>query len=154
MVSLEARGCYAEAASLLDRARGIDERNFPADHPRIRIDLSRAGALPKSRRHYVEAEDLLRRADAILEDAVPPTDQELGAVLLTLADVLRLQKKPDASAEMYKRDLAVATSAWGANDPRLAPWLDGYVSVLRNQKEFAEAARLELQATGHAPAWP
>jgi len=121
VVSLEARGCYAEAASLLDRARGIDERNFPADHPRIGIDLSRAGALPKSRRHYVEAEDLLRRADAILEDAVPPTDQELGAVLLTLADVLRLQKKPDASAEMYKRDLAVATSAWGANDPRLAP---------------------------------
>ena len=96
----------------------------------------------------------MRRADAILEDAVPPTDQELGAVLLTLADVLRLQKKPDASAEMYKRDLAVATSAWGRTILVWLQWLDGYVSVLRDQKEFAEAARLELQATGHAPAWP
>jgi hypothetical protein len=67
--------------------------------------------------------------------------------LLNLADVLRLQKKLDRSAEMYQRGLAIVTSAWGPNDPRLAPWLDGYVSVLRNQKEFAEAARLEIQAT-------
>ena len=48
---------------------------------------------------------------------------------------------------MYKRGLAIVTSVWGANDPRLAPWLDGYVSVLRDQNEFAEAARLEIQAT-------
>jgi hypothetical protein len=82
----------------------------------------------------------------ILEDGAS-SDQELGGVLLNLADVLRLEKKPEASGELYKRGLAIVTTAWGPNDPRLAPWLDGYVSVLREEKDFAEAGRLEIQAT-------
>jgi tetratricopeptide (TPR) repeat protein len=146
-VSLQARGRYTDAARLLDRARSIDERIFPANHPRIGIDLSRAGALAKSRKRYAEAEDLLRRADAVLESSLPSMDQEVGAAVLNLADVFRLQKKREASAEMYKRGLAIVTAAWGPYDARLAPWLDGYVIVLRDQKEFAEAAKLEIQAT-------
>jgi tetratricopeptide (TPR) repeat protein len=138
-VSLQARERYAEAAQLLDRARGIDERNFPAKDSRIGIDLSRAGALAKSRKHY--------RADAILEDALPAASQEIGAVLLNLADVFRLEKKIDQSGKLYKRGLEIAIAAWGSDDVRLAPWLEGYASVLRAQQDFAEAGRLEAQAT-------
>jgi tetratricopeptide (TPR) repeat protein len=146
-VSLQASGRYTDAAGCMERALSIDLQNFPANHSRIGIDLSRAGALAKSRKHYAEAEDLLRRADAILEAALPSTDQEIGVAVLNLADVFRLQRNLESAAAAYKRGLAIAISAWGPEDVRLAPWLDGYVSVLRDRKEFAEAAKLEAQAT-------
>jgi tetratricopeptide (TPR) repeat protein len=146
-VSLQARGRYAEAAPLMERALKIDEGNFPASHVRIGIDLSRAGALAKARKHYSEAEDLLRRADEILEGRLPATDQEIGAALLNLGDVLSFEKKFELSAKMYQRGLAVAYVAWGPQDARLAPWLDGYANVLRQQQHFAEAERVEAQAT-------
>jgi tetratricopeptide (TPR) repeat protein len=146
-LSLQARGRYDEAMRLLDRARSIDEQNFPAGDPRIGIDLSRAGALAKSRKRYRDAEEMLLHAETILEGALPATDQEIGYALLNLAEVFRLEKKLEPSGKMYKRGLTIVIAAWGSEDSRLAPWLDGYASVLRQQEEFAEAARLEAQAT-------
>jgi hypothetical protein len=71
----------------------------------------------------------------------------VGAALLNLAEVYRAQKKPQPAAQLYRRGLDIEIAAWGREDVRLAPWLEGYARVLREQQEFAEAARLEAQAT-------
>jgi tetratricopeptide (TPR) repeat protein len=112
------------------------------------MDLNVAGALATARKHYPEAEELLLHALAIVENSLPPGRSETGEVLLNLAEVYRLQKKLEQSQETYKRGLAVVLSAWCPRDLRLPRWLDAYAAVLRGQQDFAEAAKIEAQATG------
>jgi tetratricopeptide (TPR) repeat protein len=147
-VLLRTRHRYDEADLLLKRARTIDEHAFPANHPRLAMDLNAEGVLMSMRKRYAQAEDLLLRAAQILGKSLPPGHSEMGEVLLNLADVYRLEKKFDQSEQVYNRGLAVVVSAWGARDPRLLRWLDGYAMVLRARQNYAEAGKLETQATG------
>src|SRR6185369_2420189 len=85
-VLLEERKRYDEATPVIARARRIDEKSLPANHPRIAMDLNAAGVLATARKNYKEAEDLLVRSAAILEGSQSPQHAETGQVLLNLAE--------------------------------------------------------------------
>jgi tetratricopeptide (TPR) repeat protein len=140
---LQARGDYREAERLLERALELDRAAFPAGHIRIGVDLKHAAALAADRRHYAKAEALLSQSIEILESAVPKV--ELGLAFAELGRVLQEQHRSAAAA--HSRALALLAEAWGANDRRLLPILDRYVMSLREDRDFATAANIDLQAT-------
>jgi tetratricopeptide (TPR) repeat protein len=98
------------------------------------------------RKHYADAEELYRRSLAILEKALPPSHPDTGRVLANLADVLRLEHRMDESEPLYRRGLAILTRSWGPEDRRLLGWLEAYAGLLRSRQNFADAARLDMQA--------
>jgi tetratricopeptide (TPR) repeat protein len=144
---LQAQHRYQEAEALMDRAVRIDAGNLPPDHPHIAIDLNDQAALLVARKRYRDAEQLLLRADSILEQRHMSAGPDLGRVLANLGEVYRLEKRLPESRESFARGLKLLTAAWGQFDPRLLAWLTSYVSVLRASEDYAEAEKLDIQAT-------
>ncbi len=137
---------YAEADKLQRRAMEIDRRLLPAGHMQIGLDLNNAAMFAIQRKHYAEAEELYRRSLAILEKALPSNHPDTGRVLANLADVLRLEHRAEEAESFYRRGLAILTQSWGPEDRRLLGWLESYAGLLRSRQNFADAAKLDMQA--------
>jgi tetratricopeptide (TPR) repeat protein len=137
---------YAEADKLLQRAMEIDQRLLPAGHVQIGLDLNNAAMFAVQRKHYAEAEVLYRRSLAILEKALPSNHPDTGRVLANLGDVLRMEHRTEESEPFYRRGLAILTQSWGPEDRRLLAWIESYAGLLRSRQNFADAAKLDMQA--------
>jgi tetratricopeptide (TPR) repeat protein len=109
--------------------------------------LYNAGSLASARKQYAEAEQFFLKSASLLEKTLPPGHPDIGRVLANLGDLYRTQKRLAESAVIYGRGLEILVKAWGPDDQRLLDWLERYVQVLRAREDYAEAARLDLQAT-------
>ncbi len=67
-------------------------------------------------------------------------------MLANLADVLRLERRVTEADASYRAGLGILAKAWGAEDVRLLTWLDSYAGLLRSEENFADAARVDMQA--------
>lgn len=97
-------------------------RLAPEDPTRLALENNLAG-LYKDRGRYDEAEPLLEHTLALLEAG---TDDPAGLAVaqLNLAEVRRLQGRPEQAAPLYARALAGARRALGPLNPDLVPFLN------------------------------
>jgi len=135
-----------EAERWCNRALAMDRKLLAPSDARIGRDLNVAGTLAVDRKHYAEAEKLFRESLAILSQALPESHPDRGRVLANLGDVLRLERRAAESDARYKEGLDILDKAWGMEDPRLLAWLDSYAGVLRSEENFADAAKVDMQA--------
>jgi tetratricopeptide (TPR) repeat protein len=145
--SLErARHRLGEAEVWLNRALAMDRKLFPEGDVRIGRDLNVAGTLAADRKRYADAERFFRESLAILDRMLPESHPDRGRVLANLADVLRLERRAAESDASYRDGLAILGKAWGVEDPRLLAWLESYAGLLRSEQNFADAAKVDMQA--------
>ncbi len=144
---MQSRKDFDETERLLARVIAIDRAFFPEESPRVALDLNSIGVLASMRKRNTEAEEDFRKSIAILARTRPVDHPEVGEVTVNLAELLHRQGRIEESEPRFRRGLAILSAAWGSDSPRLLPWLEDYVAVLRSRQDFAEAERVQLQAT-------
>jgi len=90
---LVARGRYAEAEPLYQRALAISEKALGPEHPNVANSLNNLAALYRGQGKYAEAEPLYQRALAIREKALGPEHPDVATSLNNLAALYRGQGK-------------------------------------------------------------
>ncbi|MCC6348514.1 MAG: CHAT domain-containing protein [Candidatus Eisenbacteria bacterium] len=130
-----------EAEARFRRGLEIARAALPPDDPtRLGLGNNLAGLL-KDRGRYDEAEPLLESGLAILEhDASDP--EALATARLNLAEVRRLQGRPERAAALYASALEEARRALGARHPGLVPFLNQTAVCEQDLGHFARAESL------------
>jgi tetratricopeptide (TPR) repeat protein len=137
-----ARGKYAEAEPLFQRALAIYEKALGPDHPYVAASLNNLAGLYHNQGKYAAAEPLYQRALAIYEKALGPDHPDVATSLNGLAELYRNQGKYAAAEPLYQRSRAIWEKALGPDHPRVATSLNNLALLYYNQGKYAEAEPL------------
>lgn len=131
---------YEAAERTLRRVLAIEE-NRPRGHRLSNLPFARTlqklASVLADQEKYVEAEELEKRAIAILEDSRGKTTPMLVDPLNHLAEMYRTLKRYSDAEEVYKRLLGIT---------QRPDTLDRYASLLHDLNRSSEAEELSLQA--------
>jgi tetratricopeptide (TPR) repeat protein len=98
---LQARGRYAEAEPLLQRALAISEQQLGTDHPDTATSLNDLAELYRNQGRYEEAEPLMQRALAIREKQLGQDHPHTATSLDNLAALYQAQGKYAEAEPLY-----------------------------------------------------
>src|SRR4051812_46619671 len=127
-----------EAAAAFERAIEIERQQYGPKHWLVGGALMGLASAHQAQGHF----DLALRYDREALDifqARNPEDPNIGALLVNVGEVLRLQGKPAEALESYRKGLAVLEKALGADNPNLGYPLSGMARVLPMLGRAAEA---------------
>jgi tetratricopeptide (TPR) repeat protein len=108
--------------------------------------LNQAGSYLRARARYREAEPLLARSAALIEQTSGPGDPDTAASLNNLALLHKVQGKLREAEPLYQRALAIRKQALGPQHPDTAESLNNLAGLYHAQGKLAEAEALFQQA--------
>jgi tetratricopeptide (TPR) repeat protein len=137
------RGKFAEAGPLYKQALALLEKHKGQEF-HIASALGGLGEVYRKQDQLAQAEPLSRQALAMLEKLQQSSPLSKGLCLHTLAQIAQSRGKYDEAAALYKQ----AVDGFGtAPSVYVAPLLEDYARVVRQQGQAAEADRLQARAT-------
>lgn len=134
---------YNKAKPLLEEWLAIVERTLGKNHAERAEILVRAGQVCEALGSSQKAIDLLQQAVNI-RHSVFGTEHPTFAV--TLAELLRLEKKPEQAAELYDFVVISLEKNLGTDDPLLLPIFENYTKVLKAIGDEERATIFETRA--------
>ncbi len=132
------RNRQPEAAAAFERAIEIERRQYGPKHWLVGGGLMGLASAHQAQGHLDLALRYDREALDIFESR-NPEDPNIGAVLVNIGEVLRLQGKPAEALESYRKGLAALEKTLGADNPSLGFPLSGITRVLTSLGHAAEA---------------
>ncbi|CAN0367181.1 unnamed protein product [Ectocarpus sp. 6 AP-2014] len=141
------QGKYAEAETLYERSRAIQEKVLGPEHPDVATSLNNRALLLQSQGRYEEAEPLYERSQAIREKVLGTEHPDVATSLNNRAGLLQSQGKYDEADPLYLRAIEIGEKTLGPDHPDLATRLNNRAGLLRAQGKFAEADPLYRRAT-------
>jgi tetratricopeptide (TPR) repeat protein len=154
--SVESAGAWMELALVYRRERRLDDAARSYNRA-LRIyreteeadgtaaALSGLASIQSARHRSMEAGDLYEQALAILQMSRSSDDSEVGQLKAELAGVRVTQKRMAEAVKLYRGAIGVLEAAWGAENPRLLPFLESYARALRAQEDYADAASVDFK---------
>jgi len=137
---LHARGRYAQALPLFERAVTVAERSFGPDHAETAAALGPLALLLRHQGELARAEPLYERALAISERTIGPDDPRTGTIVNNLA-MLRYQKGDRVgSLPFFRRALDIYEKGLGSDHPAVLTVLNNLGTVLARMDDL-EGAR-------------
>lgn len=134
---------WNKAKPLLEEWLSIVERTLGKNHAERAEVLVRAGQVCEALGSEKKAMDLLQEAVTI-RHSVFGTEHPTFAV--SLAELLRLEEKPEQAAELYDFVVVSLEKNLGDDDPLLIPIFENYTKVLRAIGAEERAAVFETRA--------
>ena len=119
------------------------ERTLGKNHAERAEVLARAGQVCEALGSGAKAKELLQQAVNI-RHSVFGTEHPTFAV--TLAELLRLEDKPEQASELYDFVVVSLEKNLGDDDPLLIPIFENYSKVLTAIEEHEKAAVFETRA--------
>jgi tetratricopeptide (TPR) repeat protein len=137
-----ARGDYAEAEDLHERALALKLASLGEGHPDVATTLNNLAAMHQSRAAWAAAEPLHVRALAIREQTLGAEHPDVAMSLANLGVVADATGRYDAALALHERALAIRERALGAGHPEVAGSLNNLANVREAMGEHAAAAAL------------
>lgn len=135
-----------EAEALYWQAFRLHEEVLGSDNPAIAESLNQIIFFYGSQWRRIEAEPLIRRSFALLQQKPGPKHRGVLQTLDALAShAYRLEQFEDAKA-YYKQVLEMREELLGVSHPRVAATQEKYATLLRQLGDRDEAAMLEKRA--------
>jgi tetratricopeptide (TPR) repeat protein len=142
---LRDRACLDEAEVVSRRM--VESLDTPGCNPDNRPNaLSKLAVVLIHQRKYVEAEELLRRALRIYEEAPEPETHCLADHLNTLGYLFRMQARHAEAEPFFRRSLAMSEKTMGASHPDVVWPLGNLASTLGHLSRYSEAEPLFRRA--------
>ena len=141
-----ARGAYAQAVQLEERALAIRERLLGPEHADVATSLNSLAAVHAATGAYAKATALFERALAIREEALGSDHPDVATSLDNLANVRMSTGVYAEAAALHERALAIRERALGPDHPDVAKSLSNLASVRAAMGATAEAAALHERA--------
>jgi eukaryotic-like serine/threonine-protein kinase len=141
-----ARGSYAEAKVLHERALAIKEQTLGPEHPDIATNLNNLGVVHHATGSHAEAKALFERALAIKEQALGPEHPAVAASLNNLASSHRTTGAYAEAKALHERALAIWEQALGPEHPNVATSLANLANIHEATGSYAEAKALQERA--------
>jgi tetratricopeptide (TPR) repeat protein len=136
---LHARGRYAEAALLFQRALLLKEQALGPDHPDVVPALTSLATSYWMQGQSAQAEPLCQRAVRLCEQALEP-DHPAGALALNRLAVLFMEQGKYAQAEpLLQRTLHIWEQAHGPDHPSVALVFNNLAVLFMEQGKYAQA---------------
>jgi tetratricopeptide (TPR) repeat protein len=156
---LRARGEYALARPLLERALMIRERQLGPRHPDTAASLDGLGVVLWLQGELAAARPHLERALAVRERLLGPDHPDTGDSLNNLALLLWSRGELAAARPLYERALAIFERTLGPDHLNVAHTLNNMALVLWSQGDLAAAGPLYERAVAicervHGPDHP
>ena len=139
---LRARGEFAPARPLLERALDIRERILGPDHPDTALSLNTLAGLLHGQGQLAAARPLFERALDIRERVLGPDHPDTAWSLNNLAYLLRAQGELAAARPLYERALDIRERVLGSDHSFTAWSLSNLAWLLQTQGELAAARPL------------
>jgi tetratricopeptide (TPR) repeat protein/CHAT domain-containing protein len=141
-----ARGNYSAAQIDAQELERLVKARFGADHAYYAVALRKLGIAFQAQGKLGEAEEHLKRALAISEQALGNSHPDVAQALHNLAMVYGRQGKYGDAEELNKRALAIREKALGASHPDVAWTLNNLANLYRAQGKYGEAEGLHKRA--------
>lgn len=125
---------------------------FPKDDPRLPKTLHNLAMVLSSEGKLSEAEQLIRRALAIREQACGKESEDVAVSLNNLAILLYEQERYAEVEEALRRVLLIDTKVLPDNHKERLLSLENYVKALRKLNNYKEAERAESLGAAYRPA--
>jgi serine/threonine-protein kinase len=140
----DAKGDYAEAQRLQERALGIWENVLGPDHPQVAMALNNLALGLHNQGEYARARTLSTRALAIWEVALGPEHPNVAMALNNLGNTLHSMGDYPQAQALHGRALAIREGAFGPEHPAVAASLANLGNALHLQGD-SEAARASFE---------
>ncbi|HSF23784.1 MAG TPA: CHAT domain-containing protein, partial [Blastocatellia bacterium] len=141
-----ARGDYAKAEPLYQRALAIYEKALGPNHMLVATALNNLATVYKDKGDYAKAEPLFQRVLVINEKALGPDHAGVGTSLNNLA-LLYYVKGDYAKAEpLYQRALAIREKELGPDHANVASSLNNLAVLYNTRGDYAKAEPLFQRA--------
>jgi hypothetical protein len=124
------------ASHALAVARNADAAGLAEPTGRL---MGTVGVLSEAKARYAEAELLKRRALAIGEMTLQPSDSELAIRLNNLGELLRKTNRLAEAEPLMRHALAINETSYGPDHPDVGIRLNNLASLLRDTNRLAEA---------------
>ena len=144
-------GRYAEAETMFRALREKAEEDLGPEDPMVASAIRNLAMLYQVQGRVTEAEPLLHKALAIMEN-VDPENLETSAVLEQLAEVWQTQGRYAATEIILQRSLAIRERALGPGHPHVANVLSQLAILYRKVGKKDEVKRLEERRSATAKA--
>ncbi|MBI3796166.1 MAG: tetratricopeptide repeat protein [Deltaproteobacteria bacterium] len=141
-----AKGEYAQAESLWQRALTIQERALGPEHPNVVITLFSLARLYQERGEYARAESLWQRALVIQERTLGPEHPNVAATLHNLAGLYLAKGEYGRVEPLLQRTLAIEEKALGPEHPQVATTLHSLAYFFQTKGEYERAEPLFQRA--------
>jgi tetratricopeptide (TPR) repeat protein len=142
---LKEKALFEEAEPLIRRALQINEGFFGPQHPKIAGNLNNLAGLLRATNRSTEAESLMRRVRAIVEDS-PQLQDKVALSLNNLASLLEDMNRLEEAEALMQRALQIDEQSLGPQHPAVARDLNNVASLLRKTNRLAEAEPLMRHA--------
>ncbi|MCT0223850.1 tetratricopeptide repeat protein [Synechococcus sp. CS-1328] len=143
---LQARGAFAEAATLWEQVVAVMAQSRGSEHPDTLAAINNVAALRVQAGEYAKAEPLYQRVLEVKQRRLPPQDPSLATTLNNLAELYYLQGLYSQAEPLFQRALAIREQAVGPNHPDTAAALNNLAAVYDGQGRFPQAERLYRRA--------
>ncbi|HLL83720.1 MAG TPA: tetratricopeptide repeat protein, partial [Longimicrobium sp.] len=141
-----ARGDFARAETVLQRALAIHEATVSTNHPDVASSLDRLAVLYQTQGLYGRAEPLHKRALAIQEAVLGRRHADVATSLNHLAILYRAQGLYARAEPLQKRALLIRETALGTNHPDVAFSLNNLTNLYKAQGLYDRAEPLHKRA--------
>jgi CHAT domain-containing protein/tetratricopeptide (TPR) repeat protein len=138
---LSARGDYARARELHERAVEAGERVLGPGHPETAAYISNLAALLRDQGDHARARPLFERALEIYERVFGLDHSNTADMLGNLAGVLQQQGEFDAAETMFRRVLGIYEEVHGPVHKMTGLGLNNLANVLQAQGDYAAAVQ-------------
>ena len=142
----EARGEFAQALALLERALSIRETSLGFEHPEVAEILNDLAVVHEARGEYEQARVLHERVLAIWETSLGPEHPLVATSLNNLANVYNAGRQYEQARVLYERALAIWETSLGPEHPLVAIPLDHLADVHQARGEYEQAGVLYERA--------
>ncbi len=140
------QGKYNEAASALQRAITVLERDRRPDNPTIAETWRKFGVLSLAQGHYDQAESFFQRSLTMLEKTMGSEHLDTATCLHDTASLLFAQGKHDQAELLCKQALGIREKILGPGHPDVAQCLHTLASLRCTQQQYEEAEQYCRQA--------
>ncbi len=141
-----ARGQYARAESLYQRACSIWENLLGTEHPAVIASLNSLAFLYYEQAKYTRAESLFQRALHSGEQALGPDHSEVATSLTGLAMIYQTHDNDRQAVAYYQRALQIREQTLGPDHPEVARTLGSLANLFLRQGKYAQAETLHQRA--------
>ena len=130
---------------LVRQGKALREQSGAVDNTALAWSLNDVGLLMLSEDRADEAEEMFRKALAILDRTTGRSSVAAGTILQHLGDALWNQNHLDAAAESCEEAARIFRTELGVSHPRYAAALNGWARILRDLQRPEEAEKLYRQ---------
>ena len=141
-----AKGEYAQAETLWQRALAIQEQALGPAHPNVAATLHSLADLYWARGEYGRVEPLLQRTLAIEEHALGPEHPTVAITLHSLAYLSQAKGEYNHAMPLFQRALAIEERALSPEHPAVAATLHSLAGVYVAKGEYDHAEPLFQRA--------